>query len=83
MSVSSVGAEPLRVPETGVREVGSHAAPVVNRWKRYGKDRLYVTAPEDHKIGWWDLITDEPHPETPADLTVLTDAGPDGRRRTS
>ena len=74
MSESSVGAEPSRVPEAAVSEAVSDATPAVNRWKRYGKDRLYVTAGEDHKVGWWDLLTDEPHPETPADLTVLTEA---------
>ena len=74
MSESSVGAEPSCVPEAAVSEAVSDAAPVVNRWRRYGKDRLYVAAAEDHKIGWWDLLTDEPHPETPADLAVLTDA---------
>jgi hypothetical protein len=37
----------------------------VNRWKRYGKDRLYVTTDDgETTIGWWDLVTDEGHPET-------------------
>ena len=74
MSESHVGAEPSLVPETAVSEAVTDAAPVVNRWKRYGKDRLYVTAVEDRKVGGWDLLTDEPHPETPADLAVLMDA---------
>ena len=25
---------------------------VVNRWRRYGKDRLYVAQPDGAKIGW-------------------------------
>jgi Nuclease-related domain len=50
----------------------------VNRWRRYGKDRLYVTTDdEETKIGWWDLVTDEGHPETPehADALVLAVEG--------
>jgi hypothetical protein len=47
---------------------------VVNRWKRYGKDRLYVGRTDETKVGWWDLLTDEAHPETPADLPALTSA---------
>jgi hypothetical protein len=44
----------------------------VARWRRYGKDRLYVTAADeakvgwwDAKVGWWDLVTGEGHPESP------------------
>ena len=48
--------------------------PAVNRWKRYGKDRVYVTAAGETKLGWWDLVTDEPHPEKPGDLVDLTAA---------
>ena len=50
----------------------------VNRWRRYGKDRLYVTTDDgETKIGWWDLVTDEGHPETPehADALVLAVEG--------
>ena len=47
---------------------------VVNRWRRYGKDRLYVTHADESKVGWWDLATDEPHPETPLDSQALADA---------
>lgn len=47
---------------------------VVNRWKRYGKDRLYVQRPDGSKHGYWDLLTDTGYPETPADLTVLAEA---------
>jgi hypothetical protein len=47
---------------------------VVNRWKRYGMDRLYVESTDERKIGWWDLATDEPHPENPDDLEPLTAA---------
>jgi hypothetical protein len=64
---------------TGGTDQGHHAAwseglLVVNRWKRYGKDRLYVSQSDDAKVGWWDLLTDEAHPETPADLLALTSA---------
>lgn len=44
---------------------------VVNRWKRYGKDRLYVTLPIDTKVGFWDLINGEAHPESPKHLPAL------------
>jgi hypothetical protein len=47
---------------------------VVNRWKRYGKDRLYVSRSDATKVGWWDLLTDDAHPETAVDLPALTSA---------
>ncbi|MFC7504635.1 nuclease-related domain-containing protein [Nocardioides sp. GCM10030258] len=51
---------------------------VVNRWKRYGKDRLYVSVPveggDDLKVGWWDLLSDEAHPENPAHAALLSSA---------
>lgn len=43
----------------------------ITRWKRYGKYRLYVTLADETKIGFWDLVTDEPHPEAPEHLTTL------------
>jgi hypothetical protein len=46
----------------------------VNRWRRYGHDRLYVTRADETQVGWWDLATDEPHPATPDDLAALVDA---------
>src|SRR4051812_2895857 len=33
----------------------------VTRWRRYGKDRLYVTAVDGTKMGWRDLLTGEDH----------------------
>ena len=42
---------------------------VVTKWARYGKERLYVTRADGAKVGWWDLVTEEPHPES-ADLLV-------------
>jgi hypothetical protein len=50
------------------------AAVSVTRWRRYGKDRLYVEAWEGEKIGWWDLLTDEAHPSSPDQLEVLSQA---------
>lgn len=35
----------------------------VTRWKRYGKDRLYVARVDGTKLGWWDLQAHEAHPE--------------------
>ncbi|MCW2809380.1 MAG: hypothetical protein JWQ93_3335 [Marmoricola sp.] len=46
----------------------------VNRWRRFGKDRLYVSHNDEVKIGWWDLTTDEGYPETPADAAALAEA---------
>ena len=43
----------------------------MNRWKRYGKDRLYVTTHDETKVGFWDLITNEGHPESPELLPAL------------
>jgi hypothetical protein len=52
-------------------DTGAHVA----RWRRYGKDRLYVTASDGTKIGWRDLLTGEDHVEAPdlerAFLTAL------------
>jgi hypothetical protein len=47
---------------------------VVDRWKRYGKDRLYVTLPDETKVGFWDLVTGEGHPESPEQLPALRSA---------
>lgn len=44
---------------------------LVNRWRRYGKDRLYVTQPDESKVGWWDLVTGEAYPESPEHLPAL------------
>ena len=46
----------------------------VTRWRRYGKDRLYVARPGGSKVGWWDLQTDEAHPETEAEAETLAAA---------
>jgi hypothetical protein len=47
---------------------------VVNRWKRYGKDRLYVTTADESKVGFWDLVTGEGHPESPEHQPALLTA---------
>lgn len=46
---------------------------VLLRWRRRGRDRLYVARADGTKIGYWDLLNDEPHPESP-DLTGLLTA---------
>ena len=46
----------------------------VNRWRRFGMDRLYVSHPDGTKVGWWDLLTDEAHPEEGAEAHVIADA---------
>lgn len=37
----------------------------MKRWRRYGKDRLYVETPEGTKIGFWDLVTNTGEAEAP------------------
>lgn len=39
----------------------------VTRWRKYGKDRLYVSTPDGARVGWHDLVTDETHVEATAD----------------
>jgi hypothetical protein len=37
----------------------------IARWRKYGRDRLYVARADGTRLGYWDLVTDEPHPERP------------------
>lgn len=37
----------------------------MNRWRRYGKDRLYVETSDGVKVGFWDLVTQTAHVESP------------------
>lgn len=46
----------------------------VTRWTRYGKDRLYVTDADGVKIGWFDLVSDQAHPDPTERLDELTAA---------
>jgi len=56
-------------PGTGVvpsgEDAGVNAGAQVARWRRYGKERLYVTTVDGTKIGWRDLLTGEDHLEAP------------------
>jgi hypothetical protein len=52
----------------------SDQALVVTRWRRYGKDRLYVATPEGAKVGFWDLIAEAAHAESPELESVLLTA---------
>ena len=38
----------------------------IARWRKYGNDRLYVALADGTKVGYWDLVTDEAHPESAA-----------------
>ena len=29
----------------------------VVRWRKYGKDRLYINGPDERRLGWCDLAT--------------------------
>jgi len=44
---------------------------VLLRWRRHGKDRLYVARADGRKVGYWDLISDEGHPESPDQADLL------------
>ncbi|QIK68620.1 NERD domain-containing protein [Nocardioides sp. HDW12B] len=46
----------------------------VTRWRRYGKDRLYVERPDGSKVGFWDLLTDTGHAESPQGERALITA---------
>ena len=48
--------------------------PTVTRWRRFGHDRVYVERPDGAKVGWWDLMTDCGHAESPELLADLEDA---------
>jgi hypothetical protein len=37
----------------------------VSRWRRYGKDRLYVTGDDGARLGYRDLLTGQDHVEQP------------------
>jgi hypothetical protein len=46
----------------------------IARWRKYGRDRLYVARADGTKLGYWDLVTDEPHPERPELSEILESA---------
>ena len=43
----------------------------MNRWRRYGKDLLYVETPDGVKVGFWDLVTQTAHVESPDQESTL------------
>lgn len=45
----------------------------IARWRKFGRDRLYVAHADGMKVGYWDLVTDEPHPERP-ELSAMLEA---------
>lgn len=45
----------------------------IARWRKFGRDRLYVARADGTRLGYWDLVTDEPHPERP-ELTELLES---------
>lgn len=56
------------------RGMSDLSATTVTRWHRYGKDRLYVKAANERQLGWWDLVTAQPHAEDPSDLATVVAA---------
>jgi hypothetical protein len=47
---------------------------VFTRWRRYGKDRLYVDTADGGKVGFWDLVADIGHPTAPEHEAALVAA---------
>ncbi|MEV6927209.1 nuclease-related domain-containing protein [Dactylosporangium sp. NPDC051485] len=43
----------------------------VSRWRKYGKDRLYVSTLGGVRVGWHDLLTDETSVEATADRNAV------------
>ena len=46
----------------------------MNRWRRWGKDRLYVERADGAKVGYWDLAEDVGHPESAECNAILVTA---------
>jgi hypothetical protein len=46
----------------------------VTRWRRYGKDRLYVSAVDGARVGWHDLVSGETQVEATADRDAVVAA---------
>ena len=44
---------------------------VLLRWRRHGKDWLYVARADGSKVGYWDLVTDQAHPASPDQADLL------------
>jgi hypothetical protein len=47
---------------------------VVTRWRRYGKDRIYVATADGEQLGYWDLVADRGHSSTAAHEPALLSA---------
>jgi hypothetical protein len=46
----------------------------VTRWRKYGNDRLYVSAVDGARVGWHDLLSEETHVEATADRDAVAAA---------
>lgn len=70
MLIPSIGVPIETTPDSGSSTAPEgQAAPVsaeARRWRRFGKDRLYVSAPDGTKLGWLDLISGQGEVELPA-----------------
>jgi hypothetical protein len=47
---------------------------VVTRWRRYGKDRIYVATADAEQLGFWDLVADRGHSARPEHEPALLTA---------
>lgn len=43
----------------------------MTRWRRHGKDRLYVDHPDGRRLGWHDLLDGTDHPDAPEHLDAV------------
>ena len=56
---------------------------IVTRWRRYGKDRLYVSTVDGTRAGWHDLLSGESHVEAIADREAVLQAIANWQQSTS
>ncbi|MCC2321354.1 nuclease-related domain-containing protein [Cellulomonas xiejunii] len=45
--------------------------PQVARWRKHGKDRLYVNQPDGRRLGWHDLLDGTDHADSPDHLAAV------------
>ena len=64
----------MRHPSLGQNATVGDEQLVVTRWRRWGKDRLYVETSDGAKVGFWDLVDDTGHPEGVGSETTLAEA---------
>lgn len=71
---SSMTTDRVRTKEVPAGERMVEEPLEATRWRRYGKDRLYVAHSDGTKIGWWDLQADAGHAEEEIHAEALATA---------